>query len=142
MRPAEDGSPRLGPTPKTLGARPAGPTGEDGDIAVGEDGMVRPETGGMSVSPPPAENIVPYRRPPEHGGTAKKLKLYEMDTDELPEELVARPEEPRGARPDRACLRDELRGLPGRARKHEGPVEDRLIPEYSRNVCKNARQCA
>jgi hypothetical protein len=90
MRPADDGSPRLGPTPKTLGARPAGPDGEDGDIPVGEDGMVRPGTGGMSVSPYPPSNIVPFRRPPEHGGTAKKFRLYEIETDELPEELVAR----------------------------------------------------
>lgn len=101
MRPAADGLPRLGPTPKTLGARPGAAAGE-GDIVMDERGMVRPggegEPEGMSVSPPPADNIVYFRRPPEHGGTAKKLKLYEMDTEELPDELVAMsdPENPEG----------------------------------------------
>lgn len=92
MRPDKECYPRTGPTPKTLGARPAGPTGEEGDIPVSSDGMVRPETGGMSVSPPPVKNVIYFRRPPEHGGTAKKLKLYEMETDELPDELMARPD--------------------------------------------------
>lgn len=88
MRFEEDRLPRCGPTAKTLGARPGA---TDGDIPV--DGtMVLPGTGGMSVSPPPAENIPEYRRPPEHGGTAKKVRLFELETDELPGELRARPD--------------------------------------------------
>lgn len=87
-----DGLPLTGPTARTLGARrPDG--GKEGDLPVREPGdMVRPGTGGMSVSPPPADNLPPFRRPPEYGGIAKKIALYEMDTDELPENLRARPD--------------------------------------------------
>ncbi len=49
------------------------------------------------MSPPPPEHLPRFRRPPEHGGTAKKIKLHELDTDGLPDELRARldPEDPR-----------------------------------------------
>jgi hypothetical protein len=44
-----------------------------------------------SVSPPPPENLPPYRRPPEFGGTSKD-SIWELETDELPEKLVYRPD--------------------------------------------------
>lgn len=81
MRADEDGLPKVAPSPRGLGVRPGA---ETGDIPV-EDGMVRPGTGGLSVSPPPSSNIPHYRLPPEHGGTAKKVTLFGMDTDDLPE---------------------------------------------------------
>jgi hypothetical protein len=89
MRIGEDGLPMAGPTARTLGARPGSPP--EWDIPV-VDGIVRPGTGGMSVSPPPPGNLPHFRRPPEHGGTAKKIGLYEMDTDDLPDRLAARPD--------------------------------------------------
>jgi len=88
MRADADGLPRIGASASTLGARPGA---EQGDIPV-EGGMVRPGTGGMSVSPPPPSNLPLYRRPPEHGGTARKLWLYELDADGLPEGLRLRPD--------------------------------------------------
>lgn len=101
MMAAEDGLPRTGPTARTLGARPLRTRPgrhAEGDIPVTEPGgMVSPASGGMSVSPPPAEeNLPPFRRPPEHGGTAKNIRLFEVDTDDLPDDLRARrdPENP------------------------------------------------
>lgn len=84
----DDGLPRVGATGRTLGARPgyAGDEPEP-DIELGPGGVVQPGIGGMSVSTPPIANLPPHRRPPEHGGTVKKIKVYELDTDTLPEEL-------------------------------------------------------
>lgn len=94
MRAAPDGLPLAGPSARTLGAKPGSPP--EGDLPV-RRGMVSPETGGMSVSPPPPGNLPRFRRPPEHGGTARNIKLYELDTDGLPSVLRARPdpEDPR-----------------------------------------------
>lgn len=88
MRFDEDGLPVCGPTARTLGARPGLP---EGDIEI-LDGMVQPGTGGMSASPPPPSNLPDFRRPPEHDGKAKKIKLYELETENLPDELQARPD--------------------------------------------------
>ena len=85
MRAAEDGSPRTGATGRYLGARPGV------DVPVGPDGFVKPGTGGMSVVPPPVENLQPHRRPPELGGTGKD-PVFELETDELPTELRYRPD--------------------------------------------------
>jgi hypothetical protein len=93
MIPDDDGLPRVGSTGRTLGARPGYPDDpeESGpDIRVDEDGTVYPETGGASVAIPPVENLPPHRRPPKHGGRGKKLEVYELETDGLPDELRAR----------------------------------------------------
>ena len=45
----------------------------------------------MSVSPPPPENLPPIRRPPEYGGEGKD-PVWQLDTDEPPEELIYRPD--------------------------------------------------
>lgn len=81
----EDGLPLVGKTARYLAARP-GP-----DIPVDEDGTVEPETGGTSVSPPPLRNLHPLRLPREHGGLGKD-PVFELETDELPEELAYRPD--------------------------------------------------
>lgn len=61
------------------------------DIDVDEGGMVGPETGGVSVSPPPPENLPEQLRPPGFGGYGKD-PLWELDTDDLPPELRYRPD--------------------------------------------------
>lgn len=83
----EDGLPEVGASARALGARPGDATG---DIGIGPGGVVQPETGGMSVSPPP-ENLPGIRRPPEFGGTGKD-PLFELETDDLPQELRYRPD--------------------------------------------------
>jgi hypothetical protein len=85
MKAAEDGLPKIGASARTLGARC------NIDIPVNEDGFVEPETDGMSVSPPPPDNLPYYRRPPEFGGTGKD-PVWEMDTNALPVELRYRPD--------------------------------------------------
>ncbi len=88
MRAGEDGLPRVGETGRYLAVRWSG---RFRDIDVGDDGMVRPGTGGMSVSPPPLENLPEQLRPPEHGGYGKD-PLFEIDTDDLAPELRYRPD--------------------------------------------------
>jgi len=85
MKRGEDGLPKPGASARTLGVRATI------DIPVGEDEYVWPEMGGMSVSPPPPENLSPWRRPPEFGGTSKDT-LWELDTDQLPDALRYRPD--------------------------------------------------
>lgn len=64
MRLANDGLPDLGDNARTLGARQY-------DILISLDGLVYPDTGGMSVSPNSAMNIHPVRRPQEFDGYGK-----------------------------------------------------------------------
>ena len=93
MIPDEDGLPRTGATGRTLGARPGypdDPKEPPPDISVDANGIVYPETGGMSVAIPPMKNLPPHRRPPKHGGGGRKLEVYELETDELPIELRVR----------------------------------------------------
>jgi hypothetical protein len=85
MKQTPDEEPELGASSRTLGAR-AGV-----DIPVGDDGSVAPETGGMSVSPIPPENLPAHRRPPEFGGTGKD-PVFETETDALPFGLIYRPD--------------------------------------------------
>jgi hypothetical protein len=86
MRTASDGLPMVGPTARTLGARPGSPP--EGDIPIVR-GAVSPETGGMSVSPPPPSNLPTHRRPPEHGGRGRDA-VWELDTDDLAVERTLR----------------------------------------------------
>ncbi|MFN2595200.1 MAG: RHS repeat domain-containing protein [Actinomycetota bacterium] len=76
MRGAADGSPELGSSAKTLGARPGI------DITVDEGGMVRPGTGGMSVNDSPT-GMPEYRRPPSFGGSGKDLNMYCISSCDL-----------------------------------------------------------
>ncbi len=83
MKADEQGSPKLGPTSRTLGARPGA------DICVRGDGSVVLEMAGISVSPMPPGNLPKHRRPPFYSGTGKD-PVFEIDTDELPRGLVYR----------------------------------------------------
>jgi hypothetical protein len=73
---------------KTLGVRTSGIRA---DIEADEYGMVHPEERGTSVSPPPPTNLVEHRRPSEYGGTSKD-PLWELETEDLPPELVYTPD--------------------------------------------------
>lgn len=96
MRPDEDGQPRVGDRGTTLGVRPGypdepdKPNEPDPDIRIDTNGNVFPEVGGASVAIPPIENLRPHLRPPKHGGRNKKVEVYELETDELPDELRVR----------------------------------------------------
>lgn len=72
-----DGLPAIGETGRYLGVRPGV------DILVAPDGFVDSGTEGMSVVPPPVENLVDHRRPPDFGGTGKDPG-FELDTEDLP----------------------------------------------------------
>lgn len=75
MKPSEDGSPKLGSSASTLGARAI-------DILADADGMVWPETGGMSVTPDDIRKM-PYRMKPEAFGGGSRLTAYEIDSEDL-----------------------------------------------------------
>lgn len=94
MRAGEDGLPQVGETGRYLAVRRSG---KFRDIDIDESGAVRPEAGGMSVAPPPPENLPEQLRPPEYGGYGKDF-LFELDTDELAPELRYRsdPKNPMG----------------------------------------------
>jgi len=85
MKLGENSLPKPGWSARTLGARC------NIDVPIAEDGRVSPGLGGMSVSPPPPENLPPIRLPRELGGKGKD-PLWEMNTDELPDRLIYRPD--------------------------------------------------
>jgi hypothetical protein len=64
MKISANGLPVVGATARTLGIR------TDIDILI-ISGQVKPNTGGMSVSPPPPYNLPTHRRPAAFGGTGK-----------------------------------------------------------------------
>lgn len=88
MIPDEDGLPKIGNTGRTLGVRPQFP--KDSDIKINADGTVSPQTGGMSVAEGKPSNLPPHRRSPKHDGRDKKLAVFELETDDLPDELSCR----------------------------------------------------
>ena len=80
----------LGPTARTLGARPGPVPGPGVDIPV-RDGLVQPGTGGLSVAPDDPMNLPRMRRPREFGGTGKD-PVWGMNTNDLGSDLVYRPD--------------------------------------------------
>ena len=80
------GMPQIGDSARGLGVRPGV------DIPVDANGMVRPGTGGMSVSPSP-ESLPPHRRPPGLGGTGKD-SVWQMNTNNLGSDLRLVPDSP------------------------------------------------
>jgi hypothetical protein len=97
MKVGEDGNPELGDTARTLGVRVGG---RRRDVVVAASGFVLPENGGMSVSPPPPENLEEHRRPEEYSGIGKD-PVWEMNTDDLPYGLVYRADPKKGSSLDR-----------------------------------------
>jgi hypothetical protein len=98
MTAGDDGSPEVAEGKKnparTLGVRTGG---RIRDIDVDRSGTVYPMTGGMSVNPPPPENMAEHRRPPEYGGIGRD-PVWVLETEALPPELTYRPDpdEPSG----------------------------------------------
>jgi hypothetical protein len=70
MREDPQGGPMVGPTARTLGARP------HVDVIFDSAGLVHPGTGGLSVAPDRPENLHPLRRPPAYGGSGKDPVWY------------------------------------------------------------------
>jgi hypothetical protein len=89
MRKDTDGLPAVGGSATSLGVR------VDKDIDVDEEGIVYPESGGMSVSRSLKE-LAPWRRPNTLSGGECKHPGWVLDTRRLPEFLVARREEGTG----------------------------------------------
>lgn len=90
---AIDGFPAIENTASGLGVRPK--IGNDGDIPV-VNGLVSPNTGGMSTSfSDPA--AMPNHRKPRwmKGGTQKFYQMYSIDERLVPHDLVARSDSPR-----------------------------------------------
>ena len=86
MREAPDGGPLIGPTARTLGARP------QVDVPVA-GGLVRPNTGGMSTAPDRPDNLHPLRRPPRYGGSGKD-PVWVFDLAHLGKDLQFRQDSP------------------------------------------------
>ncbi|MDN7908563.1 RHS repeat-associated core domain-containing protein [Burkholderia diffusa] len=80
MKTGGDGFPVVEPTARGLGARPGV------DIPVDTNGMVHPDTGGISVAPESARNLPPHRRPESLGGTGKDCACL-LNTANLPKSL-------------------------------------------------------
>ena len=76
MQETPDGEPAIGPSARTLGARP------HVDIPVDPSGSVHPGTGGISVAPDTPSNLPRHRRPPEYGGTGKD-PLWSIQASDL-----------------------------------------------------------
>jgi len=86
----DGGKPKIEPSARGLGARPG--TGPRTDIPVDSNGMVHPDTGGISASPTP-DDLPKHRKPPEFGGTGKD-PVWKIDTDELGDNLKYVPDKP------------------------------------------------
>jgi RHS repeat-associated protein len=85
MRAEGDGLPKVEASARGLGARP------QTDIPIDDGGMVRPGTGGLSVSPDDPRYLPPHRRPPEFGGSGKD-PVFGTRVRDLPEGLAYRPD--------------------------------------------------
>jgi hypothetical protein len=85
MREDEDGCPECGPTARTLGVR------LEGDLPITEDGMVEPETGGMSVALNDPHNLPRHRLPKSLGGRGID-PAWQIDDSDLPDSLTLRPD--------------------------------------------------
>lgn len=82
----DDGKPKVGESARTLGVRP------DVDIPVDANGIVHPNTGGMSVSPSP-DALPTHRKPLEFGGTGKD-PIWTINTNDLGADLTYVPDSP------------------------------------------------
>ncbi len=80
MRQARDGKPVTGESGATLGAR------SQTDISVSAGGIVRPGTGGMSVTPRDPNALPRHRKPFKLGGRGRD-PVFMMDCAALPNTL-------------------------------------------------------
>ena len=88
MTSSADGYPLIGATAKTLGARPkVSLPREQGDIVIDADGMVWPNTGGMSSNTDIA-SIPSFRLPEALGGGGKNIELFRISDTEIPTGLI------------------------------------------------------
>lgn len=85
MKDDGEGQPLCGPTGRTLGVR------LEGDIVIREDGIVEPESGGMSVALGDPQNLPPHRRPPKFGGEGED-PVWQIEDSDLPSTLTFRPD--------------------------------------------------
>lgn len=81
-----EGHPQVGQSARRLGVRPGT------DIPVDDEDEVEPYTGGMSVTPESPDRLPFFRRPPGLGGTGKD-PVWEIDSDQLGENLTYRPDD-------------------------------------------------
>jgi len=88
MRPDADGRPEVGPHAEKIGVR-----AED-DIPVTSEGMVHPQSGGMSVTANDPMMLPVHRRPINMQGNSKKTVVFKIEQPELPGCLVARIDKP------------------------------------------------
>jgi hypothetical protein len=108
MRAADDGHPVTGASLSTLGIR-------ERDVRPQADGLVQPQTGGMSVTPDRWEDM-PKPLLPEPLGGEGRHPLFRMLTSALPSSLAARRDRPGHALVENtvACtfqvLQDDIRG--------------------------------
>jgi hypothetical protein len=79
------GRPEAGASARTLGVRP------ESDIPVDASQLVRPGSGGMSVTPDDVMDLPPFRRPPSLGGTGKD-PAWAFPEEALGPDLVYRPD--------------------------------------------------
>jgi len=91
----DNGVPQTGVSGRTLGARPGyGVTLKKGeDILVSDNGMVKPENGGMSAVPDPIY-LNDCRRPKSLGGSGKD-PVWEINTNNLGSKLQYVPDRPK-----------------------------------------------
>ncbi|MBI1835616.1 MAG: hypothetical protein HYR92_07720, partial [Burkholderiales bacterium] len=85
MKTGEGGTPEVGSSARQLGVR------EGVDITPDAQGIVRPGTGGMSVTPDDPMGLPLHRRPGSLGGTGKD-HVYCIGTECLPDGLQYRPD--------------------------------------------------
>ncbi len=81
-----NGTPKVGESARTLGVR------HNIDIPIGENGMVHPNTGGMSVSPSPNDLPI-HRKPTAYGGTGKD-PVWSININDLGSDLKYVPDSP------------------------------------------------
>src|SRR5437763_1899032 len=86
MKAEADGLPQIGRSGRQLGVRIDGPIR---DLRVGEDGIVEPESGGMSVALDATRNLPKPRLPRSLGGEGRD-PVFTMRRAELAEPLILR----------------------------------------------------
>jgi len=86
MKAEQDGLPKVGRSSRELGIRIDCPIRE---IPVGEDGIVEPETGSMSVALDAAQNLPKPRLPRSLGGEGRD-PVFTMRKAEVPETPILR----------------------------------------------------